>query len=224
MNRSKEALLTRPYLCGLSLVLCLVIAPAPSAMAQNGSLIDDIEHRLIRADRGPGGNRAPHFLVDDMYQRKISLDQYRGRAVVLTFLSPQCYKEAIGWLKGVQTNFLGDPSIVFINVLYPGPTPAFSSRNANQRKIRDRVEDFYTEVRERMPPEERRRLESTEIRWIVDWRQDLHRRYDVEANRVHIFLLDQDGRKKDSFSQRTPQTEKLLGDSLEGLRGRRTDD
>jgi hypothetical protein len=205
----------------LALALALIASgSAPPAGAQEVDLLEEVERAVRRRDAEPGGRIATPFAATDMYGKAIDLAHYRGSAVVLTFLSPACYKEAIAWLKGVQTSFLGDREIVFINVLYPGPTPAFSSRAATARRLRARIEEFYADVRDRMSPAEQRSLERTEIRWIVDWRRELYRRYDVAVDRVHLVLIDRSGRIREEISRRSPETERRLADTLEAMRRR----
>lgn len=182
-------------------------------------LVGDVERMAAHGDRPLRPQGAPDFRASDMYGKEISLADYRGAAVVLTFLSPACVNDAVGWLKGVQRSFLGQRDVVFVNILHPGPTPAFSSRSASLKKIRDKVEDFYAQARDKMPEDERRRLESTEIRWIIDWKRDLHERYDAIADRVTILLLDKDGRIREQIGRRTPEAERRLVEVLDGLRG-----
>lgn len=195
-----------------------LIASGSAARAYDDDLVGDVERAAQRMDRPVRSPSAPDFRATDMYGRECSLSEYQGANVVLTFLSPACVKEAVEWLKGVQTNYLGQRDVVFVNVLHPGPTPAFSSRSASLKKIRERIEEFYTAARERMPPEERKRLESTEIRWIVDWKRDLHERYDVIADRVTILLIDKGGQIREQIGRRTPDAERRLVEVLDGLR------
>ena len=204
-----------------TLLLVALCATARPALAQDSDLLEDMDRAVRRYDAPPGEASAPRFRASDIYDHPVSLSDYRSTNVVLTFLSPRCYKEAVAWVQGVQTSFLGEKDVAFVNVLFPGSMPAFSSRGQNQRKIREKIEDFYVQVRDHMPATEKRRLESTEIRWIVDWRQQLHQRYDVEADKVHIFLIDSGGKVCERIDRRSPESEKRLVDAMTQMRGAR---
>jgi hypothetical protein len=202
-------------------ILALALALTSGAHAQDEDLVEDVDRAVRRFERPVRAAQAPDFRASDLYGKEVSLGEYQGANIVLTFLSPKCVKEAVAWLKGVQTSFLGMRDVVFVNVLHPGPTPAFSSRSASLKKIREKIEGFYAEARERMPPEDQRRLESTEIRWIVDWRRDLHERYSVVPDRVSILLIDGQGRVRESIDHRTAATERRLVEVLENMRADR---
>ena len=199
---------------GLAMAALLSAAPA---RAQD-DLVRDVEGAAGRMDAPARPPRAPGFRATDMYGKEVSLDDYHGANVVLTFLSPTCVKDAVEWLKGVQTNFLGLRDVVFVNVLFPGPTPAFSSRSASLKTLRTKIEDFYAQARDHMAPDDRKRLESSEIRWIVDWKRDLHERYDVVPDRVTILLIDGNGRVREQIGRRTPDSERRLVEVLDSLR------
>ena len=201
-----------------ALAATALLAGGATARAWTGDLVGDVEAATERADRPLRPQSAPGFRATDMYGKEIALSDYQGANVVLTFLSPACIDEAVEWLKGVQNNYLGQRDVVFVNVLHPGPTPAFSSRSASLKKIRDRVEDFYAQARDKMPDDERKRLEGTEIRWIIDWKRDLHERYDAIADRVTILVLDKDGRIREQLGRRSPESERRLVEVLDGLR------
>ena len=181
-------------------------------------IVRDVDSAARRMDEPLRPERAPGFRATDMYGKEMALADYQGANVVLTFLSPACIEEAVAWLKGVQNNYMGQRDIVFVNILHPGPTPAFSSRSASLKKIREKIEDFYTKARQQMPEDERKRLESTEIRWIVDWKRDLHERYDAIADRVTILLIDKNGKVRTQLGHRTPENERRLAEVLDGMR------
>ena len=206
----------------------MTLVCAGAARAQ-GDLVADVDREARRAEGAPAepgaaeGPTAPEIRASDIHNQSCSLRDYAGQNIVLTFLSPKCYRDAIAWLEGVQTNFLGDPSVVFVNVLFPGPTPAFASRSASLKTIRDHIDEYLADVRQRMPNDDRQRLDHTDIRWIVDWRQDIHKRYDVEVDRVHIFLIDRQGRVREHIGRRTPATEKRLTEVVDELRHQHSD-
>lgn len=193
-----------------------VLVLASAAAAQDSGLVDFVERQVDRYERPR--DSVPRFTAPDMYDREVSLREYEGRNVVLTFFSAKSQREAVEWLRSIQTDFLGDPAVVFLNILDPGPTPAFSSKKATGRKIREIVEKEYKTTQEAMRPEDRRRFEQSEIRWIIDWRRELSSRYDVPADRVHILLLDRQGLLRERISRRTPATEQRLVQVLDDLR------
>lgn len=192
------------------------LALATACRAQDTGLVEFVERQVDRYEQP--ARSVPRFSAPDLYDREVSLTAYEGRNVVLTFLSSRSQREAVEWLRGVQKDFLGDPSVVFVNVLDPGPIPAFSSKKAVGRKIREIVEQEYRVIHERMRPEDRGRLETTEIRWIVDWRRELSSRYDVDADRVHILLLDRKGQMRERITRRSESTEQLLVQVLDDMR------
>jgi hypothetical protein len=202
----------------LAALVTLFLALVTSAPAPAQDLLDDVESTLDRYAGAGGPRRARDFRAGDLYGRPLRLSDYAGRVVVLTFLEARAAEEAVGWLRDTPSDLMGDRSIVFVNVLFPGPTPAFSSRAAKLRKIRGAIEKSYDEVSRRMPGEARRRLAATEIRWIVDGDRDLFDLYRVDGPGVRIFLIDAKGQVRQVLRRRTPRSVKLLDEVLSSLR------
>jgi protein SCO1/2 len=62
------------------------------AATASGTAAAEVQHASSGFDGAllPGGAGAPDFTLTDQHSRRVSLGQYRGRVVILSFLSPAC--------------------------------------------------------------------------------------------------------------------------------------
>jgi len=204
------------------LVVLLLMSGGPAmggpGLMRPPGLMDEVDQIVENAENMGVETPAPGFRVPDMYGDSVALEDYRGRILVMAFLTPSAQGEAQEWLRSSQVDYLGDPNIAFVNVLYPGPTSILTGKRSRLVKVRDQIEDAYRNFYDQLHDGDRARLKNTEIRWILDWRRDLIRRYDVRGDRVHIVIVDPMGSVREVIRRRTPETASVLPRVIEALR------
>lgn len=195
----------------LSLIL---VAPAsaqhPPALGMPTRTLDMIEDHLERNDDHLPSWLAPGFSAEDVYGGLVELSRFRGRVVVLSFITPETQDEALSWLKTSQIDYMGDPRVAFVNVVYPGPTNIMAGKRGRVRTLREQLDKLYAQIHDAMPPAGRERLKNTEIRWVADWKKDVMRQYDVTEDRVNLYFIDPRGVVREVIRHKSAQTEELL--------------
>jgi len=149
----------------------------------------------------PGGVSAPDFTLTDQSGRHVSLDQYRGRVTILTFLSTVCQPSCpliAQQIRGALDELSAHPTPVLIVSANPGAdTPAAVRRFLDEAALSGRVEYLTGTLSELRPV----------------WRA-----YGIvpsllgEADSSHaasVLLIDRSGQKRDLF-----QVEELTPEGL----------
>jgi protein SCO1 len=146
----------------------------------------------------PGGVTAPAFTLTDQHRRRVSLSQYRGRVMILTFLSSACPPTCplvAQQIRGALDE-LGHPVPTLIVSTDPAAdTPAAVRRFLHEASLTGRV-DYLTGTRAQL--------------------QAIWHAYNVvpaqlaDANSPHpasVLLIDRSGQERDLFQveQLTPE-------------------
>ncbi len=169
-------------------------ATAPGPASADAS--SDFDGALL-----PGALSAPDFTLTDQHGRRVSLDQYRGRVTILTFLSPACQPTCpliAQQIRGALDEMSAHPTPVLIVSADPAAdTPAAVRRFLGEAALSDRVEYLTGTLSELRPV----------------WRA-----YGIvpsllgETDSPHaasVLLIDRSGQKRDLF-----QVEELTPEGL----------
>ena len=148
----------------------------------------------------PGTLSAPDFTLTDQHGRRVSLDQYRGRVTILTFLSPACQPTCpliAQQIRGALDELDAHPAVLIVSANPAADTPAAVRRFLGEAALSDRVEYLTGTLSELRPV----------------WRA-----YGIvpsllgEADSPHaasVLLIDRSGQKRDLF-----QVEELTPEGL----------
>jgi len=154
----------------------------------------------------PGTLSAPDFTLTDQHGRRVSLDQYRGRVTILTFLSPACQPTCpliAQQIRGALDEMSAHPTpahpvpVLIVSADPSTDTPAAVRRFLGEAALSDRVEYLTGTLSELRPV----------------WRA-----YGIvpsllgEADSPHaasVLLIDRSGQKRDLF-----QVEELTPEGL----------
>ncbi|MBI3891127.1 MAG: hypothetical protein HY303_06315, partial [Candidatus Wallbacteria bacterium] len=202
--------------------LSLSSAAAAQELASNAGLLEAVNGFVDRLDRVFDYQVAPDFRSNDLYGRRVSLAEYAGRLCIVTFVDQRNEEEARAWLEEQSIDYLGDPDIVFVNVLYPGRIPFIVSRDNAADSIRREVDRFLEQLWQNFSEKEREQFQKTTIRWIVDWKRDLQRAFNTTRDRVNIVVIDGQGRIRQIVRKKTPKTVEQLRTVVAGLKQERT--
>lgn len=172
--------------------LLVLLARAP-ALAQ-GDIFSTLSKTLSTLDEVLDAPEAAPIRAVDLYGKRFDLKEKRGKIVLLTFLDRDSANEAIHWLERQTTWLLHQPGVSFVNVFYPGGMFFMIPRGEAVHRIRQEVGKTRQEMMASLPPDEQKRLEAADIRWVVDWKRGIASRYPVERGRANLFLLDELGR------------------------------
>ncbi|MBI4871861.1 MAG: hypothetical protein HY814_09880 [Candidatus Riflebacteria bacterium] len=192
--------------CGGSAALAVPEALGQEASAQPPPLLDAINGLVDRLDRTFENPPAPDFSAVDLYGKRMSMRELRGRIVVMSFVDQKNEDEARAWLSEQSVDFMGDPDLVFLNVLYPGRIPFIVSRGNAADTIRQEVDRYLDETWKELDEKEKQAFRATTIRWLVDWKRELQRRYNVTRDRVNIVVVDPQGCIREIVRNKTPAT------------------
>lgn len=177
----------------LSMALCSTVLAAPAA----AGWLDAVRAGLRKVDGALEAPPAPDFRRRDLFGKRFSLSDTRGRVVLLSFLDRDSADEAVRWLERQTTWLLHQQDVTFVNVFHPGGIFFMIPRGEAVHRIRKQVRQTHEELAAQLPPEDRSRLEEADIRWVVDWKRRIASHYPVERGRVNLFLLDREGRIRD---------------------------
>lgn len=174
----------------LPLVLGLCLVP----MAAAEDWIAALQRRVQAMDEMFQAPEAPQIAQTDLFGERFSLRELAGRVVVLSFLDRDSVGEAIEWLERQTTWLLHQPGVSFVNVFHPGGISFMIPRGEVVHRIRKEVDQAHRRFEDQLHPDDRALLARCDIRWVVDWDRAHAAKYPVEAGRVNLFLLDEEGR------------------------------
>jgi len=160
---------------------------------------------------------APELKLQDLYGAPLSLNEYQGRVVVVTFIDKKSQTEAISWTERLPEDYLGDERVVFINVIFPGGISFLVPRVKVVERLRSEITSVRAQLRASMTPEQRTRLENSTIRWAADWKRRHSARWGVVRHRVNVFIVSPDGRLRETLRGMTPATAEILERNLDIL-------
>lgn len=192
--------------CGGSAAFAVPEALGQEAPAQPAPLLDAINGLVDRLDQTFENPTAPDFTAVDLYGKRMSMRDLRGRIVVMSFVDQKNEDEARAWLSEQSVDFMGDPDLVFLNVLYPGRIPFIVSRGNAADTIRQEVDRYLDETWKELDEKEKQAFRATTLRWLVDWKRELQRRYNVTRDRVNIVVVDSQGCIREIVRNKTPAT------------------
>lgn len=161
---------------------------------------------------------APDFRVRELFGGTLRLRDLRGSLVIITFVDPKNENEARAWLEDESLDFTGDPDIVFVNVLFPGRIPFIASRGKVAHELRSEIDSYLDQVESSLPRAEVERFRKTRIKWVVDWKRRLLKSFKATPNRLNVFVLDDLGRIRQVFRQKTPRTAERLSRMIAHLK------
>ncbi|MBI4872367.1 MAG: hypothetical protein HY814_12465 [Candidatus Riflebacteria bacterium] len=185
--------------------------------AQSQDLLEAIDGFVGRLDRTFDYPLMPDFRLRDLYGKSVSPDDLQGRIAIFSFVDQKNEDEARSWLSEQSIDYMGNPNIVFVNVLYPGRIPFVVSRGNAAESIRAEIDRFLDEEWKRYTDQERQLFSRTTIRWLVDWKRDLQRKFNVTRDRVNIVIVDGQGRIRDLVRKKTPETVAALKELVAAL-------
>jgi cytochrome oxidase Cu insertion factor (SCO1/SenC/PrrC family) len=142
---------------------------------------------------------APNLDLQDLYGNQLSLTSYKGKIVIVSFLDKKSQEEATTWVESLPASYLGDSRIVFVNVVFPGGISFLVPRPKVVSRLRQDIEDLRESFRKSLSPKEQLEMESTEIRWAADWKRDWASRWGSIRHMVNVFIIDQDGKLRDTI-------------------------
>ena len=209
----------------LILVLCLFATasfaqPAAKAQATSNSWLGSFSSLFTYPLAAP-------LAMTDLYGETLSLQDYRGRVVVVSFIDKKSQKEAIEWVESLPADYLGDSKLVFVNVIFPGGISFLVPRPKVVQRLRSDIESVRQSMRLSLPTGDRAKLEKTTIRWAADWKRHHSTRWGVIRHRVNVFIVDGQGRLRDTLRGMSDSTTKrlslLLPRLLEEIKGSERD-
>ena len=150
--------------------------------------------------------KAAKLEMMDLYGKHLSLDDYKNKVVVVSFIDKKSRKEAIEWVESLPADYLGDNRLAFVNVIFPGGISFLVPRPKVVQRLRDDVKTVRDGMRQSLPPEERANLDKTTIRWAADWKRHHSHRWGVIRHRVNVFIIDSEGRLRDTLRGMTKTT------------------
>jgi len=149
---------------------------------------------------------APPLELTDLYGDHLTLADYRGRVVVVSFIDKQSRDEAIRWTESLPADYLGDPRLAFVNVVFPGGISFLVPRPKVVDRLRADIAAIRAGMRDSMPPDDRERLARTTIRWAVDWKRRHSAEWGVIRHNVNVYVVDAQGRLRDTHRGMTAST------------------
>ncbi len=172
------------------------------AATASGTAAAEVQHASSGFDGAllPGGAGAPNFTLTDQHSRRVSLGQYRGRVVILSFLSPACQPTCpliAQQIRGALDELDAHPAVLIVSANPAADTPAAVRRFLGEAALSGRVEYLTGTL--------------AELRAV--WRA-----YGIvpsllgEADSPHaasVLLIDRSGQKRDLF-----QVEELTPEAL----------
>ena len=148
--------------------------------------------------------------MTDLYGQPLSLEDYRGRVVVVSFIDKKSQKEAIEWVESLPADYLGLPKLAFVNVIFPGGISFLVPRPKVVKRLRGDIENVRQSMRHSLSPAEREKLKKTTIRWAADWKRHHSTRWGVIRHRVNVFIVDSQGRLRDTLRGMNVSTTKRV--------------
>jgi cytochrome oxidase Cu insertion factor (SCO1/SenC/PrrC family) len=188
------------------------------AAPQPPPLLDAINGFVDRLEQTFENPMAPDFSAVDLYGNRMSMRDLRGRIVVMSFVDQKNEEEARAWLSEQSMDYMGDPDLVFLNVLYPGRIPFIVSRGNAADSIRQEVDRYLDETWRQLDEKEKQAFRATSMRWLVDWKRELQRRYNVTRDRMNIVIVDAQGRIREIVRNKTPATVARLKELISELK------
>ncbi len=193
----------------VSLATLLLDSSTASAQSKPG-LLDAVNGFVDRMERVFEYQYAPQFELRDLHGLTVSPGTLAGKIAILAFVDQKSQAEAKAWLTDQSLDFLGDPGLVFVNVLYPGSLPFVVSRGKASEQIRTEIDRHVQLTREKFEPAKLERFDRTEIHWVVDWNRELQRDFNVTRGRLNMVVLDGKGRIREIIRKKTPRSTKRL--------------
>jgi len=161
--------------------------------------------------------KAPTLELTDLYGSKLSIDSYKGKVVIVSFIDKKSQDEAIKWVESLPSTYLGDSRIAFANVIYPGGVSFLVPRKKVLSRLKNNIETLRTNFAQSLSKQEQNKLSTTEIRWAADWKRNWSSKWGTIRHMVNIFVVDQDGMLRDTIrgmNDKVIQRLKLVIDKL----------
>ncbi len=197
----------------LPILVLLLLAGSP-ALAEGGDWLAALGRQVASLDRAARPPEAPDFGRVDLFGKPFRLSGLAGRTVVLSFLDRDSVPEAVRWLDRQTTWFLHQEGITFVNVFFPGGIFFLVPRGEAVARIRREVDETRAGMAEGLDPASRQRLETADIRWVVDWKREWSSLYPVERGRVNLFLLDRERRIREVWRYQDDEPPERLQEAV----------
>ena len=153
---------------------------------------------------------APPLKLMDLYGKQLTLSSYKGKIVIVSFLDKKSQAEATTWVESLPASYLGDSRIVFANIVYPGGISFLVPRPKVISRLRRDIEELRTGFRDSLSTEEQKQMRKTEIRWAADWKRNWAGQWGSIRHMVNVFVIDQDGRLRDTIRGMNDRVQKRL--------------
>lgn len=135
----------------------------------------------------------------DLYGTNLNIEDYKDKILIVSFLDKKSQEEAIEWVESLPSSYLGSKDIVFINVIYPGGVSVLVPRGKVVERLRNDIHSLRTGFRKGLSPEDKSRMDATEIRWAADWERKWSQKWGSMRHMVNIFIIDRQGILRDTI-------------------------
>lgn len=193
-------------------------SPSPGFAERAGAWLDAFAERtgaeLPSLDEVLTDPLAPPLSLPGLYGQPLDLAAYRGRVAVVSFVDRKSSADAMRWADELPGEWLGDPRLVFLNVVFPGGISFLVPRPAVVDRLRDEIAATMADYAAGLPPDLRRRFDATEIRWAADWKRRTSGDWGVVRHELNVFVVDGQGRLRERMHGATEATRELLRRTL----------
>jgi len=155
----------------------------------------------------------PPLEVQDMYSETVKLPS-TGTLHVVSFLNKQSGSSVRLWTEFLPLKMLANHSVVFSNIVFPGGLFFMIPKSKALSKIRKIIENEVNQFQEGWPAEDKKVYQSLKINWVVDFKRNLFKKYELNSRYSYLFLINSEGKLLKKIRQGNPSESQSFLDLL----------
>lgn len=118
------------------------------------------------------GDTAPDFLLQDVEEKEHNLKKLQGKIVFLIMGNRKIRKEDDKWAEAFQDDYRENPQVTAYIIADMRSVPGFIPKGF-----------IRGQLKKNPPP----------VKFLLDWRGEVHKRYQTEKEKPTLYLISQDG-------------------------------
>ena len=128
-----------------------------------------------------------------MYSETVKLPS-TGTLHVVSFLNKQSGASVRLWTEFLPLEILAKHSVAFSNIVFPGGLFFMIPKSKALSKIRKTIENEVNQFQKGWSAKEKKIYNSLKINWVVDFKRNLFKKYQLNSRYSYLFLINSEGK------------------------------